>query len=384
MLPFADIDFFILFGIFAGLGLIIRLFLPKLIALKHYLLLITLVYIIFFFPKPIQAFAFVAYCYLIYFLFNYVFKISNKLWGSLLLALPMILIKASVKDMNMISFAGLSYVTFRVIQIYFDNDRERSPKPVAILDFLLFMLFPPTILIGPIDRFNRFKGDTDEGFTRITGTQITTALNDLSLGVAQKFIFAEFVSRFWLSKINADSHHIGDMANMMYAYSVYLYFDFAGYSNMAMGLGKLLGIDVPFNFNSPYLSINPQDFWRRWHASLGDWLRDYIFRPYYKWISGKKKLKLYPVFRQNSGLFLTFTIMGFWNGFSANFIISGVIFGVYSMVHNTYVITCNKKGRDVLFGSLNPTVVRVISIFIMFNFACFALYVFSGKLPFLH
>jgi membrane protein involved in D-alanine export len=384
MLPFDDIDFFILFGVLVTIGLVIKFFLSRFISLKSFLLAVTLFYLIFFYPKPINAFSFVLYCYLVYYLFNYVFKVQAKLWGCLLLAMPMILVKIFMKDMTLLSFAGLSYITFRVIQVFFDNDREHSPKPVNIIDFMLFLLFPPTILIGPIDRFNRFKKDIDSGFTNINGIKVTEAMNDFALGVLQKFILAEFVNRFWLGKINADSRHIADMVNMMYAYSFYLYFDFAGYSNMAVGLGKLFGINVPFNFNSPYLSSSPQDFWKRWHVSLGDWLRDYVFRPYYKWISGKKSLKQYPLFKQNTGLFLTFMIMGCWNGFSRNFIASGAIFGLYSVVHNTYVMKCREKDRDLVFGKLGPMTVRVLSIILMFNFGCFALYVFSGNFPLLH
>jgi membrane protein involved in D-alanine export len=295
----------------------------------------------------------------------------------------MVLIKANVKDMTMISFAGLSYVTFRVIQLFFDNDKEHSEKPVNIFDFLVFMLFPATLLIGPIDRFNRFKGDLDNGFGNMNATRASEGLDDFVLGLLQKFILAELVNRYWMTRINTDSRALADMLNMMYAYSVYLYFDFAGYSNMAMGVGKMFGIDVPFNFNKPYLAINPQDFWKRWHASLGDWLRDYFFRPYYKWISGKKSLKNYPLFKQNSGLFLTFLIMGSWNGFKSYFVISGAMFGLYSVVHNTYVMQCRKKDRDVFFGKLGPNAIRILSIFIMLNFTCLALYIFSGKCPFL-
>ena len=384
MLPFSSKKFFLLFAVIIATGLVVGKYFSRYISLRNYLLAVTILYITFFFPEPLHAFIFVAYCYTIYYVFNYLLKPNVKLLGCALLVLPMVLIKISVKDMGFISLAGLSYITFRVVQIYFDNNRNYSPRPVSPFDFFLFMLFPPTILIGPIDRFNRFKSDLDSGFGKIDGEKITKALNDFALGVMQKFILAEFVGRMWLSKINPASTHLSDMVNMMYAYSVYLYFDFAGYSNMAVGMGKMLGIDVPFNFNHPYFSVNPQDFWRRWNATLGDWLRDYIFIPYYKWISGKKQLKKYPLFRQNSGLFLTFTLMGFWNGFEKPFIISGVLFGIYSVIHNTYVRTCQKKGKDVVFGNLSHQWVKVISVLIMFNFVCFALYIFSGNFPYIH
>ena len=138
MLPFSSIDFFWLFLLFFGIVLICRAWLRSFIPYRRLLLFITLFYIIGYFTEPLKAFGFVAYCYLVYFLFDYIFKLQNKLGGSILLALPMIFVKAHWQT-DFVSFAGLSYITFRVIQIYLDNDR--SSKPVSVPDFFLFMLF---------------------------------------------------------------------------------------------------------------------------------------------------------------------------------------------------------------------------------------------------
>jgi membrane protein involved in D-alanine export len=378
VLPFASIDFFLLAGIFLLVAYACKLILPA-TAFRNVLLGITVLYITVFFPKPLHAFAFVVYCYLIYYLFEYVFRVPNKLYGSILLALPMILVKASV-ELNFIQFAGLSYITFRVIQVYLDN--VNSEKPVNPFDYLLFLLFPATLLIGPIDRFQRFQKDLDGGLAQLNGRRFVQGWDMLLLGVFQKFIAAELVKRYWLDKLDPGSHDADQVFQNMYAYTIYLFFDFAGYSSMACGLGRLFGIDVPENFRMPFLAVNPQDFWRRWHITLGDWLRDYIFRPYYKWISGIRKFKTWPLFKQNSGLFLTFLVMGLWNGFHKNFILSGIIFGIYSVVHNSYVYQSRKKGRDIIFGNLPAPVVKFISIFTMFNLACFAIYIFSGRFPF--
>ncbi len=380
MLPFSNTDFFIFFGAAVFLLFICKLLLSKFIPYKLVLLFITLYYLTFLFPNPLQAFGFVIYCYSIYWLFDYVLKIKQRLLGVILLLLPMLFVKLKFQT-DVLSFAGLSYTTFRVIQIYLDNNSDK--KPANLITYILFMLFPATLLIGPIDRFNRFQSDLDSGYTNLSKIRFFQGYETILLGFLQKFIVAELLNRYWLKGINYESKELGDMAQYMYAYTFYLYFDFAGYSNLAVGLGKMCGIDVPFNFNIPFLAINPQDFWKRWHASLGDWLRDYIFRPYYKWISGKKSLKNYSLFKQNSGLFLTFTTMGLWNGFKANFIISGCVFGLYSVVHNTYLVQCRKKGRDVIFMNLNSSTVKYLSIFFMFNFACFAMYIFSGKFPFI-
>jgi len=173
------------------------------------------------------------------------------------------------------------------------------------------------------------------------------------------------------------------MANNMYAYYFYLFFDFAGYSWMALGIGKMMGMTVPVNFTNPFVAVNPQDFWRRFHISLGDWLKDYFFTPLFMFMTRKKGLKKYPLLRQNIALVATFVLMGCWNGFHKKFILSGLLLGVYSMIHNTYIYQCKKKDRDVVFGKMNAKLVKVLSIIIMFNAVAFALYIFSGRCPFI-
>ena len=367
-------------GLFLALLVLLKFSVQKMFSFRTSLLFITAIYISFFFPGKLHALVFMAWSYGIYYLFEYVFRVSNKLWGSLLLALPMVFIKADLFT-SFIQFAGLSYITFRVIQIYIDN--TNTNKPVNIFDFLIFMLFPPTLLIGPIDRFQRFRNDLAGGWAQLNGNRLLSGFEMIVLGVLQKFVLAELVNRYWLKNLDPGSHETTDMLSNMYAYSFFLFFDFAGYSSLACGLGRMFGIDVPENFTAPFLARNPQDFWKRWHITLGDWLRDYIFRPYYKWISGFKSLKKFPLLKQNAGLFLTFLVMGLWNGFQNNFILSGCIFGLYSVVHNSYVYYSRKKGKDVIFGNLHPAVTKWLSIFTMFNLVAFALYVFSGRFPLL-
>jgi membrane protein involved in D-alanine export len=196
-------------------------------------------------------------------------------------------------------------------------------------------------------------------------------------------VLAELVDRYWLNLYPSDSRELLHMANGMYAYYVYLFFDFAGYSSMAIGLGKMMGMTVPVNFTNPFLAVNPQDFWRRFHISLGTWLKDYFFTPMFLWLSRFKSLKSWPMAKQNVCLTLTFFLMGCWNGFKLNFILSGLLFGLYSAIHNAYVIQCRKKGVDIVFGKWSPEVIRLISIFIMINLVAVSLYIFSGRCPLL-
>jgi len=283
---------------------------------------------------------------------------------------------------NILSFAGLSYASFRIMGYYMDKAPDE--EMTDFISYFNFLSFTPTLLIGPIDKFRRFKTSQDTGFINITTENFIIGWNALVKGIVFKFIFAEVVDRYWMNIFPSTGKEILYMANNMYSYYFYLFFDFAGYSLMALGIGKMMGMNVPVNFTNPFIAVNPQDFWRRFHISLGEWLKDYFFTPLYLYLTRKKNLKKYPMTRQNIALLMTFLLMGCWNGFKLNYILSGLLFGIFSAIHSTYVFQCKKRGKDIFFGGINPKAIKVISIFFMFNIVAFALYIFSGRCPFLN
>ncbi len=387
MLPFSGYEFFVLMAVFIGLIWLLKLKLKD-SSYKFVLAAFNLLFLVFFYPEPLHFFALIFYAYGMTWLMSSFFKPSKKIWGILLLLLPMLLVKFNIRVHyypfelnNWISFAGLSYASFRIVGYYME--RRPDEKMPAITSYFNFLSFTPTLLIGPIDKFSRFKSSQDNGFSNINGVNSIAAWNYLVKGIAFKFLVAEIIDRYWLNIFASTDTSVLAMANTMYAYYAYLFFDFAGYSFMALGIGKLMGMEVPLNFTNPFLAENPQDFWRRFHISLGDWLKENFFNPLYLFLTRKKSLKQYPMFRQNLALFATFTLMGCWNGFQKQYLISGLFFATYSVVHNTYVVKCKKAGKDVVFGSMNPSAVRWISIFIMINLVAFSLYIFSGRFPFL-
>lgn len=371
MLPFSDFTFiyFIIASIaWVSIG---RILLKKYIPYKYLILVVSLSFLAFY-PKPIQLILFTLYSYLIHYASVKWFKSERKLIMSLLAVLPMLMMKLDIQK-EWFQLAGLSYITFRTIQTIIDTNRLE--QKLSLSDFASFTLFTPTLLIGPIDRSDRFLKNIHEDF-HFSQERFLSGLQFLLQGFVYKFIIAVAIHDYWLDYITNDS--ILGHIHMAYGYTTYLFLDFAGYSAMAVGFGKCLGIDVPINFDKPYKALNPPDFWRRWHKSLGDWLKDYFFKPIYKELSSRKLFK--PLTRQNIALFLTFMLMGFWNGFQWHFIISGAVFGIYSAIHNTYVYHCKKKKRDVFFGNLPPFWVKTISLFFMINLATFAIYIFSGYL----
>lgn len=389
ILPFTEPGFF--YFVFLGIALLAvgKFLFSKTLKYSYLMAFVSLAYILMYFTKPVQIIGLITYCYLIYLVFARVLKYQGLLLPVILLSLPMIF----MKTLNILpteepgplhilatifQIAGISFMTFKVIQLYIDEGQKE--ERVSVLDFFNFTAFVPTLLIGPIDRFARFKENVNKGYESMTSGLFLDGLNDLIRGLLYKFIIAYAIQVMILDQLENNGTILFHLVNM-YSYLFYLFFDFAGYSLLAIGVGKMMGIHVPVNFNKPFLAVNPKDFWKRWHATLGDWLNDYFFKPIFKELTTKKKFK--PIQRQNLALFLTFTLMGFWNGFELHFILSGMLFGLFSITHNYYVYLCKKKGKDVFFGKLSPRAIQLISIFLMFNSVAFAIYVFSGKISYL-
>jgi membrane protein involved in D-alanine export len=379
VLPFATIDFYLLFGLLVAVLYALKGLLKGGVPLVSALLGISLFYAVAYFPKPWQLLLFTVYQCLFTWLLLFRWRRLHKLLGSLLLALPMVLVKVGW-NVDMIGFAGISYITFRCVQVYLDGELLRDKFRFA--DFIAFMIFTPSLLAGPIDRYERFKSDLDQGWSRLNASALLAGWEFIALGLLHKFVFAELVDRYWLSECH-DCTTPWPMLKDMYGYAAYLYFDFAGYSLLAIGLGRMMGIELPKNFDRPWLTQNPPEFWKRWHISLGDWLRDYFFRPIYKSLSGVQRLRTWPLLKQNIALFSTFLLMGCWNGLEAHYIASGALFGLYSVGYNSYQHQ-SRKHKWNFWGVTPAWLVKGLSIFVMVHLACFALYIFSGRFPYLH
>lgn len=376
MLPFATIDFYLLFTVLVALVYGLKGLMQGRFSLGSVLLVISLLYAVAYFPKPWQLLLFTAYQLLFTWLLLFRWKKLHGLIGVLLLALPMILVKLDW-SVDVIGFAGISYITFRCIQVYLDGALLRDRFHIGT--FTVYLLFPPALLAGPIDRYERFKDDLDQGWSRLNGNALLAGWEFIALGLLHKFVLAELIDRYWLSECHGCAGAL-PMLKEIYGYTVYLYFDFAGYSLLAIGLGRMLGIELPKNFDRPWLTENPPQFWKRWHISLGDWLRDYFFRPIYKALSGVQGLRTWPLLKQNLALFATFLLMGCWNGLEPHYIISGSLFGLYSVLYNSYQHQ-SRKHKWHLWGGTPTWLVKGISIFVMLHAASFALYIFSGRFP---
>ncbi len=386
-LPFTSVLFFQYMLGCIGLFLVVKFVLKGKIPYKLLLAFLTLAYIGILFTKPLHLIGLILYLYGATLALRQFYKNDNLVLPMLVLSVPIFLMKSlsiipsSENDTfliiakDIVQIAGLSYMVFKVISLFIDERRNKGI--ISFIDFFNYTAFVPTLLIGPLDRFKRFNSDVEKGYAAITEKMIGKGWNNLILGLLYKFIIAAAISRYVFPVIVDDGSLLYHF-KYMYTYLLYLFFDFAGYSLLAMSFGNFLGIDVPYNFDKPFLAVNPKEFWKKWHKTLGDWLNDYFFKPIFKYLTTKKYKT--SITRQNIALMLTFTLMGFWNGFQLHYIVSGMLFGLYSVIHNYYVYKCKRTKKDVVFGNLNPKIVKIISIFIMFNAVAFAIYIFSGKL----
>ncbi|MBL7923972.1 MAG: hypothetical protein JNL88_07230, partial [Bacteroidia bacterium] len=260
MLPFSSSDFFILMAIFIVLLAFAKSFIPDRLY-PECLFVLNATFLIVFYPEPLLFLSFILYGYFSTWLFGKRLRLPLKIYGILALLLPLLLVKSDIRfssypfELNsVLSFAGLSYASFRTMSFFMDK-APGTPMP-GFISYFNYLSFTPTLLIGPIDRFHHFKASQDKGFSSIRTETFITGWNDLLKGIVFKYIFAELVDRYWLNAFPSGSRELTHMANAMYAYYAYLFFDFAGYSSMAIGLGRMMGITVPVNFTNPFLAVN--------------------------------------------------------------------------------------------------------------------------------
>jgi D-alanyl-lipoteichoic acid acyltransferase DltB (MBOAT superfamily) len=214
---------------------------------------------------------------------------------------------------------GLSFYTFEMVAFVVDSIVSRKKNPVAFIDYLNFMAFFPKIVAGPIERKANLLPQLKLFQFNFTVENFEFGLRWLSLGAFMKFVLADNIVPYIKLSETANAWFIWFDA---FLFNLRIYFDFAGYSFIALGLARILGVKLTVNFLAPFTSQSINEFWQRWHVTLSTWFRDYVFIP----LMGSKK-QLAPLF-----LFLTFTLSGFWHGASWNFVIWGAYHGALLLV----------------------------------------------------
>lgn len=219
---------------------------------------------------------------------------------------------------------GISFFTFQILSYIIDLYRGKYKAQKSIINLALYISFFPQLIAGPIVRYE----DINEQLENRQGTIEKTAegVRRFVYGLAKKVIIANSVA-YTVDQIYAlePSQITGILAWIgAVFYTLQIYYDFSGYSDMAIGLGKIFGFEFLENFNYPYLSRSVQEFWQRWHMSLGTWFREYVYIP----LGGNRK----GVIRTNINVLIVFFLTGLWHGASFNFILWGVYYGVLQII----------------------------------------------------
>ena len=290
-----------------------------------------------------------------------------------LAGLPLVLVKVlAVFKISGLGFLGISYMTFKLIQIIIEIYDGLIEKPMGPLDYVHFLLFFPALSSGPIDRSRRFLEDWKKQRTKDEYLELAgTGLFRLVLGLFYKLVISGMVFQ-QMTYIRYKDFSF--FVIYMYLYTAYLFFDFAGYSLMAVGASNILGIETPMNFNVPFISVDIKDFWNRWHITLSTWLRDFVFSRIVMRFMRKKIFKK-RLTTAMVAYMINMTFMGFWHGITLNYIAYGFYHGILMAAFEWY-----QKKSKFYKKNKNKTWYKVISWIITMHLVMFGFLIFSGKM----
>ena len=255
---------------------------------------------------------------------------------------------------------GISFYIFSAISYIIDVYRKKYSANKSILEVFFFMGFFPKLLAGPIVRGDTFFNQT-AGIETIKWANIETGIQVFVVGLFKKMVLADhigiFVDDIFYAPVAFDG---STLLWGVISYSLQIYFDFSGYSDMAIGVSKMFGFEFADNFNYPYISKNVTEFWKRWHISLSSWLQEYL---YYS-LGGNRK----GSFRTYLNLFLTMLLGGLWHGAAWTFVVWGAMHGIALIIHKLFM-----QWKQSKFGDKKTTcfIWNVLSITITYVFVAF-------------
>lgn len=250
---------------------------------------------------------------------------------------------------------GISFYTFQSVSYVLDVYWKKLKPTRNILDYAFFLTFFPQLVAGPIVKAHHFLPQLKKRI-KITRQEMYAGLYLIILGLLKKAVIADYIAQY-NDIVFANPTGYSGFENLMavYGYTLQIYCDFSGYSDMAIGLGKIMGFDLGINFRFPYQARNITDFWRRWHISLSSWLRDYLYIP----LGGNRRGKV----RTYINLFITMLLGGLWHGASWKFVFWGALHGVGLAVHKALKPILKKQPDKGWLG--------IASWFLTFHFVIF-------------
>lgn len=250
---------------------------------------------------------------------------------------------------------GMSFYMLMAIGFLADCSRGEFASLPSLPETLAYISFFPTVISGPILKAKEFIPQLSSP-KKLTRDRLTRGLWLIVIGLFMKFVMADRLA-VCVNKVYATPLVYSGLTLFVasVSYTLQLLFDFAGYSNMAIGVACIIGFDIMPNFNLPYISSNPSEFWRRWHISLSSWLRDYVYIP----LGGSRKGNV----RTYINIMLVMIVSGLWHGSTVNFLIWGLLHGIGQVVWRA----CNVKRKD----ANSPAAIRILSVCVNFLFVSF-------------
>ncbi|NFT05797.1 MULTISPECIES: D-alanyl-lipoteichoic acid biosynthesis protein DltB [Clostridium] len=350
---------------------------------KYYGIIVSAVMILLIMTKSIGLYLFLMFLigetFVIYMYLFIRKKTDNKCiyWLALFLSmLPVVISKLAgvTRYSSVIGFIGLSYLNFKAIQMIIEIYDGRITE-IKFTTFIYFIMFFPTLSSGPIDRWKRFEENLNGKIEKeeYINEYLIPGFRKIILAIGYKFILAYLIDTYWLLKIPTDITLLNSW-NYMYAYTLYLFFDFAGYSLFAVGTSYIFGIKTPDNFNKPFVSKDMKEFWTRWHISLSRWFGDYIFSRFVLNSMRKKRFKN-RIIASHVAQIITMFVMGLWHGLTIYYIIYGLYQGSALVLTDIYQRKSSyykKHKKEKWFQMIQ----RVVT----FHIVCFGMLIFSGYL----
>lgn len=241
----------------------------------------------------------------------------------------------SVSLLNIALPVGISFYTFQILSYTVDvyrGDAKAQRNPINLATYIALF---PQLIAGPIVRYSDIALQLDE--RKHSMEKIALGVRRFIIGLGKKILIADMFAGFCSTFMASNDKSVLFFWLYAIAYSLQIYFDFSGYSDMAIGLGKMFGFDFLENFNYPFISGSITEFWRRWHMSLGTWFRDYVYIP----LGGNRVSKGRGIFN----IFVVWMLTGFWHGASWNFVLWGLFFGILLLVEKLWLLKYLKKAK---------------------------------------
>ena len=289
-------------------------------------------------------------------------------------------LKRPYEASDFIFIIGISYLSFKMMHFLIESYKQQIHK-FSLSYYLNFIFFVPAFISGPITRYNEFTDQLDAENSTNLSDDLGTGAERIIHGLFKKFVLSMIFYQYTFANMSGS---IADMSAGriilgLYAYTLYFYFDFAGYTDMVIGCARIFGYRLPENFNNPFMKKNIQELWANWHMSLTRWLTDYIYWPLSRRLRKIKYYRKRPILLSNISIIVTFIICGMWHGSTLNFVVWGLYHGIGLAVLNIYRKYKRKTRNRYLQGYFQSRISMVVGVFVTFNFFVLGIPLFAFK-----